>query len=118
MKDPQWLESTWKTIRSQLQVDKVYLETYRSRKLADAALVAEVKKFFAMQGVEVAGAICYSDEDNGQFASFTYTKPEDRQYVQHVAEMTAKLFDEIILDDFFFANTKKPSDIAAKGKQS
>jgi hypothetical protein len=118
MKDPQWLESTWKIIRSQLQVDKVYLETYRSRKLADAALVADVKKFFAGQGVEVAGAICYSDDDNGQFASFTYTKPEDREYVKHVAEMTAKLFDEIILDDFFFANTKKPSDIAARGKQS
>ena len=118
MKDPQWLQSTWKIIQSQLRVDKVYLETYRSRKLADAALVAEVKKFFAGQGVEVAGAICYSDDDNGQFASFTYTKPEDRQYVQHVAEMTAKLFDEIILDDFFFANTRKPSDIAAKGKQS
>jgi hypothetical protein len=118
MKDQQWLDSTWKTIRSQLQVDKVYLETYRSRTLVDAALVADVKKFFAAQGVEVAGAICYSDDDNGQFASFTYTKPEDREYVKHVAEMTAKLFDEIILDDFFFANTKKPSDIAAKGKLS
>jgi hypothetical protein len=118
MKDHAWLESSWQTIRSQLHVDKVYLETYRSRKLADAALVADVKKFFAAQGVEVAGAICYSDDDNGQFASFTYTKPEDRGYVKHVAEMTAKLFDEIILDDFFFANTKKPSDIAAKGEQS
>lgn len=118
MKDHAWLESSWQTIRSQLHVDKVYLETYRSRKLADAALVADVKKFFAAQGVEVAGAICYSDDDNGQFASFTYTKPEDREYVKHVSEMTAKLFDEIILDDFFFANTKKPLDIAAKGKQS
>jgi hypothetical protein len=118
MKDRSWLESSWKTIRSQLHVDKVYLETYRSRKLADAALVADVKKFFAGEGVEVAGAICYSDDDNGQFVSFTYTKPEDRDYVKHVAEMTAKLFDEIILDDFFFANTKKPSDIAGKGTQS
>jgi len=118
MKDRQWLESSWATIRSQLHVDKVYLETYRSRKLADEALVAEVKEFFTAQGVEVSGAICYSDDDNGQFASFTYTKPEDREYVKHVSEMTAKLFDEIILDDFFFANTKKPSDIAAKGAQS
>jgi len=118
MKDRAWLESSWKTIRSQLHVDKVYLETYRSRKLADAALVADAKKFFAGEGVEVAGAICYSDDDNGQFVSFTYTKPEDREYVKHVAEMTAKLFDEIILDDFFFANTKKPSDIVAKGAQS
>jgi hypothetical protein len=118
MKDRQWLESSWKTIQSQLHVDKVYLETYRSRKLADEALVADVKKFFAAQGVEVAGAICYSDDDNGQFVSFTYTKPQNREYVKHVAEMSANSLGEIILDDFFFANTKKPSDIAAKGKQS
>ena len=118
MKDRHWLESSWATIRSQLHVDKVYLETYRSRKLADESLVSDVKKFFTDQGVEVSGAICFSDEDNGQFVSFTYTKPEDRAYVKHVSEMTAKLFDEIILDDFFFANTKKPSDIAAKGNLS
>ena len=118
MKDHQWLESSWATIRSQLHVDKVYLETYRSRVLADESLVASVKKFFTDQGVEVSGGICYSDSDNGQFVSFTYTKPEDREYVKHVSEMTAKLFDEVILDDFFFANTKKPSDIAAKGDQS
>jgi len=118
MKDRAWLESSWQTIHSQLQVDKVYLETYRSRVLADEALVADIKKFFQAQGVEVSGAICYSDADHGQFTSFTYTKPEDRDYVKHVAEMTAKLFDEIILDDFFFANTKRPSDIAAKGDQS
>lgn len=118
MKDRQWLESSWTTIRSQLHVDKVYLETYRSRQLADPSLVADLKKFFSDQGVEVSGGICFSDADNGQFVSFTYTKPEDRAYVKHVSEMTAKLFDEIILDDFFFANTKKPSDIEAKGAQS
>jgi hypothetical protein len=118
MKDRQWLESSWATIRSQLHVDKVYLETYRSRQLADPALVADLKKFFSDQGVEVSGGICFSDADNGQFVSFTYTKPDDRAYVKHVSEMTAKLFDEIILDDFFFANTKKPSDIQAKGNQS
>lgn len=118
MKDRQWLESSWAQLKGQLHVDKVYLETYRSRQLADPELVASIKKFFADQGVEVSGAICFSDDDNGQFASFTYTKPEDRAYVKHVSEMTAKLFDEIILDDFFFANTKKPSDIAAKGNMS
>ena len=53
-----------------------------------------------------------------QFVSFVYTKAADREYVKHVAEFTAKHFDEIILDDFFFANTKAPSDIAAKGNQS
>ncbi len=29
MKDTQWLESTWKTISSQLDIDKIYLETHK-----------------------------------------------------------------------------------------
>jgi hypothetical protein len=119
MRDHHWLETSWATIRSQLHVDKVYLETYRSREIADEALVADIKKFFTAQGVEVSGAICFSDSTaTGQFASFTYTSPEDREHIKHVSEMTAKLFDEIILDDFFFTNSKKPSDIAAKGNQT
>ena len=118
MKDRQWLESSWGAISSQVHVDKVYIETYRSRVLADDQVLEDAKKFFIQHGVKVAGAICYSDSDNGQFVSFTYTKPADRDYVKHVAEFTARHFDEIILDDFFFANTKTPSDIAAKGDQS
>ena len=118
MKDPQWLESSWATISSQLHVDKVYIETYRSRVLADDQVIEDAKKFFLDHGVKIAGAICYSDSDNGQFVSFVYTKQADRDYVKHVSEFTAKHFDEIILDDFFFANTKAPSDIAAKGEQS
>ena len=118
MKDHAWLESTWKQISSQVHVDKVYIETYRSRVLADDQNIEEVKKFFTDHGVEIAGGICFSDNDNGQFASFTYTKPADRDYVKHVSEFTAKHFDEVILDDFFFANTKTASDIAAKGTES
>ncbi|MGO9862731.1 MAG: hypothetical protein ACLPLR_03880 [Terriglobales bacterium] len=118
MKDRQWLESSWATISSQVHVDKVYIETYRSRVLADDQNVEDVKKFFHDHGVEVAGGICFSDADHGQFVSFVYTKPEDRDYVKRVSEFTAKHFDEVILDDFFFANTKTASDIAAKGEQS
>ncbi|MGC2183075.1 MAG: hypothetical protein WA637_07345, partial [Terriglobales bacterium] len=105
MKDHQWLESSWATISGQVHVDKVYIETYRSRVLADDQVIEDAKKFFLGHGVQVAGAICYSDSDNGQFVSFTYTKPADREYVKHVSEITAKHFDEVILDDFFFANT-------------
>jgi hypothetical protein len=118
MKDRQWLEQSWAAISGQVHVDKVYIETYRSRVLAEEQVIEDAKKFFLGQGVKVAGAICYSDSDNGQFVSFTYTKAADREYVQHVAEFTARHFDEVILDDFFFANTKTPSDIAAKGEQS
>ena len=118
MKDRAWLESTWKLISSQVHVDKVYIETYRSREFADDQNIEDVKKFFIDHGVEVAGGICFSDNDNGQFASFTYTKPADRDYVKHISELTARHFDEVILDDFFFANTKSASDIAQKGTAS
>ena len=37
MKDTQWLESTWKTISSQLYVDKINLETHRDMLLVDDA---------------------------------------------------------------------------------
>jgi hypothetical protein len=59
-----------------------------------------------------------SDAGDGQFVSMCYTDPKQRQYVKHIAEITARHFDEIILDDFFFNNTKRDSDIAAKGNLS
>ena len=62
--------------------------------------------------------MAYSDGNAAQFRSFSYTNPDDRAYVKHVAELAARHFDEIILDDFFFNNTKDSSDIAAKGAQS
>ena len=116
--DHAWLESSWKKITSHVSVNKVYIETYRSRNLATAAQIDAVKKFFENQGVQVAGGIAFSDRDNGQFKSFCYTNPADRAYVKHVSEFTAKHFNNIILDDFFFNNTKTLSDIKAKGKES
>jgi hypothetical protein len=117
MRDRAWLESSWAQLSSQVHVDKVYIETYRSRVVADGPLIEEVKKFFVSKGVEVAGGICYSDSDNGQFVSFTYSKPADRAYVKKISAFVAQHFDEVILDDFFFANTKTASDIAAKGNE-
>ena len=129
MKDPAYLESSWNAINSQVKVDKVYIETYRSGTLADDALLETVKAFFTAHGVQVAGGIAYaaggdlagfesSEGSDGQFVSFCYTDPKSRDYVKHVAEETARHFDEIILDDFFFNNTKRDSDIAGKGTQS
>jgi hypothetical protein len=116
--DPQWLEDSWNRINSEVKVDKVYIESYRSRQLADERTLEQVKKFFIDHGVEVAGGIAYTDREAGQFRSFSYTDPKDREYVKHVAALTARHFDEIILDDFFFNSSKYDSDIAAKGKRS
>jgi len=118
MKDSAWLQKSWDEISSQVKVDKVYIESYRSRLLADDALLESVKAFFVAHGVQVAGGIAFAASDSGEFASFSYTDPKDRAYVKNVSEVTARHFDEIILDDFFFNNTKYDSDIAAKGNAS
>lgn len=100
MKDQQWFESSWNNINRQVKVDKVYIETYRSGVIADDALIDSVKKFFLDRHVQVAGGIAFAAADAKQFRSFCYTDPKERAYVRHVAQLTARHFNDIILDDF------------------
>jgi len=118
MKDQQWLERTWNTISQQLRVDKVYIETYRSKHIVDEQLIERLKKFFLDHGVAVAGGIAHTAADARQFETFSYAEPNEREYVKRISELTARHFDEIILADFFFHMSKSDSDIAAKGDRS
>ena len=126
MSDPGYLENSWKDLSSQVGIDKVYIETYRSGTTVDDVLLQKVKKFFVGHGVEVAGGIAYvgagdtagsdtEDDSEGQFVSMCYTDPKQREYVRQIAEVTARNFDEIMLDDFFFNNTKRDSDRCSAG---
>ncbi len=116
--DPKVLQSEWDLISSQVKVDKAYIEVHRDRVLADDQLLEDVKAFFIAHGVQVAAGSAFSDLEADQFKSFCYTNPADRDFVKKVAERAARHFDEFILDDFFFVNTKTDSDIAAKGDRS
>lgn len=118
MKDPQWLESTWKTISDQLDVDKIYLETHRDLIIVDDQTLESAKSFFRKQGLEVAGGITFTINESNNFETFSYSNPEHRAKVQEIAEHTAKHFDEFLLDDFFFTSAKLPCDIEAKGDMS
>jgi hypothetical protein len=116
--DPSRLNREWEQISREVKVDKVYIETERGRVVADEALLETLKDFFARRGVRVAGGITFSDGGSAQFRSFCYTDPADRAFVKQISELTARHFDEIILDDFFFVTTKYDSDIAAKASRS
>jgi hypothetical protein len=118
-RDPAWLESTWNSISSRVHVDKVFIETYRSGTSADDSTIDHVKRFFSSRGVAVAGGMATTGPGGfGQFRSLDYTDPKDRELVKRMSALTARHFDEIMLDDFFFTNTKSDSDIAAKGKRT
>lgn len=116
---PGKLQSDWDCISRQLKVDKVYIEVQRDRRLLTDEQIERVKKFFLDHGVQVAGGMALSAQnDGGQFQSFCYTDEKDRAFIQRAAELAARHFNEVIQDDFFFVTTKTDSDIAAKGDKS
>jgi hypothetical protein len=118
MGDANWLEKSWNEVSRQVKVDKVYLETHRDVVLVNEETVKKARRFFEDRGIEVAGGITYTIMESNRFKTFCYTRPDQRKRVREIAEYTAKLFDEVILDDFFFTNCKCESCIKAKGSQS
>ena len=118
MKDQKWLDDSWATISSQLDVDKIYLETHRDLLIVDDATIEKAKKFFMKQGLEVAGGITFTINESNDFETFCYSDPEHRKMVQKIAEVTARHFDEFLLDDFFFTSCKNEAEVKAKGAMS
>ncbi len=118
MADPAWLDSTWNIISSQMKVDKIYLETHRDLNIVKADDMKRIIKFFKDRGVEVAGGITYTISEANNFQTFCYKNPDERAKAKEIIELTASLFDEIILDDFFFTDCKCDYCVEAKGDRS
>ena len=113
-----YLKPIWNEITRQLKVDKVYLETHRDTHIVDQKTLDIAKKFFHDRGIKVAGGITFTISEANHFQTYCYADPEDRKKVQEIVEYTAKNFDEVILDDFFFTDCKSDQSIKDKGDQS
>jgi hypothetical protein len=118
MNDLDKLETIWTTISNQVHVDKIYLETHRDMIVVDEQTIEKAKKFFSSHGVKTAGGITLTVSEMNRFETFCYSNPEHRKKVKEIVEFTARHFDEIILDDFFFTDCKCELCIKAKGEQS
>ena len=118
MDDDKFLNATWETVSSQVDLDKIYLETHRDAYTVPEKTMLKVKKFFLSKGLEVGGGITYTRSEPTDFETYSYARENERQQVKEVAEYTAKLFDDFILDDFFFIDLKNDDEIAAKGTKS
>ena len=118
MADEKFLNATWETVSSQIDLDKIYLETHRDAFTVNEKTMQKVKKFFLSKGLEVGGGITYTRSEPKDFETYSYARANERQTVKEVAEFTAKLFDDFILDDFFFIDLKNDDEIAAKGTKS
>ena len=118
MADDKFLNETWENVSSQVDLDKIYLETHRDAFTVDEKTMLKVKKFFLSKGLQVGGGITYTRSEPTDFETYSYARKNERQQVKEVAEYTAKLFDDFILDDFFFIDLKNDDEIAAKGSKS
>lgn len=108
-------------LEQHIRIDKVYLETHRGNEFISRERMLELKAFFEKRGIRTAGGITTSDayhEGDLGYTSMCYTNEVHRNRLKDISEMTAAIFDEIILDDFFFTNCKCASCVAAKGKKS
>ena len=114
MADEKFLNDTWKTVSTQVDLDKIYLETHRDAFTVDEKTMQKVKRFFLSKGLEVGGGITYTRSEPTDFETYSYARRDERQVVREVAEYTARLFDDFILDDFFFIDLKNDDEIAAK----
>jgi len=119
--DLQEFDKRFGFIEKNIHVDKIYLETYRSGEFIEREQILAIKEYFEKKGIKTSGGITTTDyrpQEPYGFASLCYTNPKHRDLLRSVTEMTASIFDEIILDDFYFTNCKCDSCIKAKGGKS
>jgi hypothetical protein len=117
--DPLWLEESWDIIHRSINVDKVWLETYRGSQQTPEADVRKLKEFFAVKGVKTSGGMMpYVDTPGDRITGFCYSNPIDREQFRKIVAYTASLFDEIIFDDLFIFNCQCELCQKAKGDMS
>ena len=106
-----------------LPLDHVYVENHRGTTDIPVPRLKEIKAVLEKYGVKVSGGITSTVLVNGQpkpalFDTFCYTDPAHRQEYLRIVREAAEVFDEIILDDFYFTSCRCEMCIEAKGKRS
>ncbi|MCR4742694.1 MAG: hypothetical protein K5866_07510 [Treponema sp.] len=112
-------------LQKYIGIDKVYLETYRGS-FARKEQLQMIKKILKENGIEVSGGITTvtpdldeKDKDRQRlFETFCYCNEGMRNRLKEVSEYTASLFDEFIIDDFFFTQCMCQDCIKEKGNRS
>lgn len=106
-----------------IHLDKVYIENHRGKVDIPPQRLREVKALFEKNGIETSGGITSTQNVNGirkpsYYDTFCYTDPVHREEYKRIVSELAGVFDEIILDDFFFTACRCEMCIAAKGAKS
>lgn len=94
-----------------MRLDKVYLESYRDGVFASEEQVKMCRRVFERNGIRVSGGITttMSTPEGGEakqriFNTLCYNDRRMLDQLRSVAEFNGRMFDEWIIDDFYFTN--------------
>lgn len=97
-----------------MQVEHVFLEVYRGGHAPDEAVLARARDMLREAGLRVGGGLTTTwgegfgapavpqPEEQGKL--FCYSNPATAADIGRLCALGGKLFDELMLDDFFFTN--------------
>ena len=88
-------------------VVKVYVETFRDGHQARRSVLEQAKNRFIEEGFQVSGCVTPTQvgkKSTGWSPISCYTDAATQARVQEIFEFTASLFDEIMVDDFWFTD--------------
>jgi hypothetical protein len=101
----------------QTGVTRVYVESFRDGYQAPRELLERARDRFRAEGFEVAGCITTTrvgKRSNGWNGISCYTDPGTQDRLQQIFEYAAGLFDEIMIDDFWFTDCTCEACTAAR----
>ena len=110
------------TALAQAPIAKVYIENHRGRVDVDQEKLRLAKRVFEEYGIKTAGGITSTvlegERKPAIMDTFCYTDPRHRERYLNIVRELSEVFDEIILDDYFFTACRCEMCIKAKGKMS
>jgi len=98
-------------------VTKVYIEAFRDGYQAKRDALAHAKQRFLEAGFDVSGCVtttAVGKRSTGWQGICCYTDQPTQERLQEIFEYTAGLFDEIMIDDFWFTDCTCPECDAAR----
>ena len=104
-------------------LQKVYVENHRATTDVPVERLRQIKALLSEYGLTVSGGITSTVLVNDAqkpalFDTFCYSDPDHRNEYLRIVRELASVFDEIILDDYFFTSCRCEKCIAAKGGRS
>jgi hypothetical protein len=105
----------------QTGVTRVFMETFRDGFTAQRPAIEHARNRFVEAGIDVSGCVTPTSvgkKSTGWAPISCYSDQATQRRVQEIFEFTASIFDEIMIDDFWFTDCECPECRKARGQQS